>query len=133
MVLVTSRYYPNTVISNLTALVIHKLSDESLDRIDVDIDRSQTLRNRLLKVHRVSGSRKIGVSKMKFMGELIRVYDLERTLCEAYRMDPSGDLFFKAVKRYLKRYKPDFNKIDKYDQKLKTKVLTHLRQELTVA
>ena len=80
MVLVTSRYYPNTVISNLTALVIHKLSDESLDRIDVDIDRSQTLRNRLLKVHRVSGSRKIGVSKMKFMGELIRVYDLEKSL-----------------------------------------------------
>lgn len=36
----TARYYPKAVISNITALVIHSLSDEGIDRIDVDIPRN---------------------------------------------------------------------------------------------
>ncbi len=133
MVIAANRYYPRAVISNLTALVIHKLSDESLNEIDVDITRQEKLKNRLLRVHRVSPNRMIGISKLKFLEESIKIYDLERTLCEAYKIDSGGSIFFKAIKRYLKHYTPDFKKIGEYDKKLKTKVLIHLRQELADA
>src|SRR4051794_38504646 len=38
-VLATAKYYPNAVISGLTALQIHGLAQEYLERIDVDIPR----------------------------------------------------------------------------------------------
>ncbi len=132
-VIATARFYPKTVISNLTALVIHGLSDESVDRVDVDLERRRTIRNRLLRVHRVSKSRLTGITTMIFQGEKIRIYDRERTLCDAYKIDPSGSIFFKALKRYVKGDKVAADRIADYDRKLGTDVLRHLRQELADA
>lgn len=132
-VIATARFYPKTIISNITALVIHGLSDESIDRVDVDLERTRTIRNRLLRVHRVSKTRLIGMTTIVFHGEKIRIYDLERTLCEAYKIDPSGPIFFKALKQYVKSGKVAAERIAKYDSKLGTNVLRHLRQELAGA
>lgn len=129
-VIAVSRYYPKTVISGLTAMAIHQLTDERIDRMDVDIERSHTIRNKFLKCHRVPRKRLIGIEKMDFQKERIRIYDKERTLCEAYRIDPGGPLFFKALKRYLKQQYPDTTRIQRYDQVLRTKVISHLQQEL---
>jgi predicted transcriptional regulator of viral defense system len=128
-VLATSRFYKNTVISNFTALVIHGLSDEAIERVDVDIDKTKSIKNRLLRVHRVTGKKLVGIIKHNYKSHEIRVYDPERTLCEAYLIDPAGAVFFKALKRYLTRFKPDPQKINHYDTILKTEVLKHLRQE----
>jgi hypothetical protein len=127
------RYYPQSVIAGLTALVIHELSDESLDRVDVDVPRGTSIRNRLLTVHRVSIKNLIGIIKLDFHSQKIRIYDVERSLCEAYRLDPSGPIFYKALKRYVKKYPPQPEKIAKYDQILKTDVLRHFQQELADA
>lgn len=130
--LVVTKYYPKAVISNYTALVIHKLSDEIIEKIDVDIERNKSIRNNLLSVHRVPAKRSMGITKLPYHNETIRIYDKERTIAEAYLID-SGATFYKALKRYLKSQEPDIDKIQKYDRRLKTKVLERLRQELADA
>jgi hypothetical protein len=125
-----AKYYPQAVISGRTALFLHGLSDHAIERIEVDIPADTSLANRLLDVRRVAKSRLTGVSKMKIEGSSIKLYDLERSLCEAYLLDPAGPDFFKALKRYLKKVEPDLVKIGKYDKALGTKVMIHLMQEL---
>ena len=132
-VISAGRYYPQAVISGLTALVIHELSDESLNRVDVDVPRGTSIRNRLLNVHRVTEKLMIGIEKIDFHNQKIRVYDVERTLCEAYRIDQAGATFYKALKRYFKKYPSKPEQIAKYDEALKTQVLRHLQQELADA
>jgi hypothetical protein len=132
-VVAAGRYYPKSVVSGLTALVIHELSDESLERVDVDVPRGTSIRNRLLNVHRVTLKKMIGIEEFNFHNQKIRVYDPERSLCEAYRIDPVGAIFYKALKRYVKKYPPKPEQLAKYDQALKTQVLKHLHQELADA
>jgi predicted transcriptional regulator of viral defense system len=129
----TSKYFPEAVISGLTALHIHGLSEEYVEKIDVDIPRTSSLKNKLLQVHRVPEARIVGITSHLFQNRKIRIYDIERTLCDAYRIDPSGPLFFKALKRYIAKGEVKIDLIQKYDQATKTKVLTHLRQELADA
>lgn len=132
-VLAAAKYYPRAVISGLTALQIHGFAQEYVDQVDVDVPRETSIRNKLLKVHRVPKSRLIGITQLKHHGSIIQIYDRERSLCEAYRIDPSGPLFFKALKRYLKSGKPNAAQILEYDRAVKTNVLSHLRQELADA
>jgi hypothetical protein len=130
-VIATAKYYPQSVISNLTALQIHGLSQEYINKIDVDVSRNTSIRNKMLNVHRVPQSRLIGSIYFKYKGSIIKIYDRERCLCEAYRLDPMGSLFFKALKRYLKSGKVKADRIQHYDKAVKTAVLVHLRQELS--
>lgn len=129
-VLVASKYYPMAVISNITALSIHKLTDERIDLVDVDVGRSHSIRNKILSCHRVPNSHLIGISEMRFQDKSIRIYDLERSLCEAYKIEPEGHIFFKALKRYISRGHTNTEKVKLYDEALKTKVLRSLMQEL---
>jgi predicted transcriptional regulator of viral defense system len=124
-----SKIYRGAIISHITALVVHGLSDERVDKIDIDIDRTTSIRHNLFSVHRVAKRKRIGVTHLSFHGVKIKIYDRERTLCEAYRIDPAGAIFFKALKRYLKMPSPNIEKIAKYDKVLRTQVLKHLRQE----
>src|SRR5687767_3696255 len=50
-VLATAKYYRQTVISGITAMHIHGLSEEYIQKIDVDIPRETSIRNRMLEVH----------------------------------------------------------------------------------
>lgn len=126
---IVARFFPKAVISGVTALIIHKLSDEKLDKVTVDIPKETTLANRLLDVRRVAKSRCVGIINREYFGQKIRVYDVERSLCDAYRID-RGVLFLKALKRYMREYSPNPEKIAKYDKILATKVLSALQQEL---
>jgi predicted transcriptional regulator of viral defense system len=129
---VVGRFYPQAVISGLSALFIHGLSDEMPAKITVDIPKSTRLRNRLTEAKRVADSRLIGIIKMKYRGEKIKVYDVERSLCDAYRVD-RGATFYKALKLYVESYEPNPEKIAIYDMKLGTRVLVALQQELADA
>lgn len=128
-----SKYYPQAVISGLTALQIHGLAQEFIEKVDVDIPRESSLRNKMLNVHRVPKHRIVGITSRDYHGEKIRIYDIERTLCDAYLIDPGGALFFKALKRYVRLGKIDSELLHKYDVAAKTKVLSRLRQELADA
>lgn len=130
-VVAVTKYYPQAVISGRTALFLHRLSDHAVERIEVDIPKSTSIANKLLDVHRVAGNRLTGVTKLNIQGFKVKIYDLERTLCEAYRLDPAGPEFFTALKRYLRRKEPDTKKIKAYDLALGAKVLMHIMQELS--
>ncbi len=127
---VVAKYYPKVVISGRTALHIHGLSEDYIEHIDVDIKRETSLRNKLLKVHRVPSNRLTGITQISYQGIKIKVYDIERSLSEAYRLDPVGPDFYKALKRYIQQGSIKSEQIAHYDKILKTKVLTHLQQEL---
>jgi predicted transcriptional regulator of viral defense system len=128
---VVTKYYPKAVVSGITAMVIHGLSDEVIDRVDIDIPRTSSIRNKLFRVHRVPEKRLIGIVNHPYQGYTVRTYDKERTLCDAYLVDPQGALFFRALKRYVRGHKhPNTTSIGNYDKILKTKVVAHLRQEL---
>lgn len=126
----TARFYPNAVISNITALIVHGLSDERVDRIDVDIPRNSSIRNKLICAHRVSDQNIIGAIRLNYQDQTIRIYSKERALCDAYRIDPDGPLFLKAMKRYVKAGEVDSDRIAKYDKALSTNVLRSFRQEI---
>jgi len=127
---VVTKYYPQVVISGRTALHIHGLAQDYIEKIDVDIEREKSLRNSILHVHRVDSKRLIGITKLNHHGIAIRIYDIERTLAEAYKLDPAGPDFYKALKRYIKRGNIQTDRIAYYDKIIKTKVITHLQQEL---
>ncbi len=128
-VLAVAKFYPNAVISGVSGLVIHDLSDEKRQKVSVDVPQKHPIRNAIIQSRRMTKDRFIGVEKRDYFGHRIRIYDVERLLCDAYRID-KGFLFYKAVKRYLKAHKLQFEKIAKYDKRLGTKVLRAIQQEL---
>jgi len=67
---------------------------------------------------------------MKHHGAISQIHDRERSLCEAFRIDPSGPTFSGALKRYIKLGKPNAERILEYDRAPKADVLTHLRRAL---
>lgn len=127
---VVAKYYPDAVVSGKTALHIYGLSQDYIEDIDVDIERNKSIKNKLLKVHRVPKHRLTGITQINYQGIKIKIYEIERTLAEAYRLDPAGPYFYKALKRYLKSGIINIDKIAVYDKKLKTNVMTHIQQEL---
>ncbi len=129
-IIATARFYPDAVISGITALVVHGLSDERIDKIDVDIPRNCSIRNKLISAHRVPERTILGVIRLSYQGQKIRIYSRERSLCDVYRIDPEGPIFLKALKRYVKTGEIDSATIDYYDGVLSTSVLRSLRQEL---
>jgi predicted transcriptional regulator of viral defense system len=129
-IIAVARYYPQAVISKASALVVHELSDERIDRIDIDIGRNSSIRNKLVRAHRIADSRLIGIEQLDYYDERIRIYDRERSLAEAYLMDPDGDLFLKTMKRYCSSQEPKTDKIVEYDRLLSTHVLRAVRQEI---
>ena len=127
---VVARYYPRAVISNITALFVHGLTDERIDQIDVDIPRQSSIRNKLIRTHRVNPKLIKGVEEANYNGIRLKVYSKERALCDAYHFDPGGPIFLKAFKRYVKAGAVDANAIATYDKLLKTDVLRSVMQEL---
>lgn len=128
--LVVAKYYPKAVVSNRTALSVYKLTDERIDQIDVDIPNTTSIKNSLLRVHRISKGLMLGVVRLNVRGQKIRIYSRERALCDIYKADPDGPVFYKALKRYVKAGEVDSVSIAKFDKKLKTSVLKALSQEL---
>jgi predicted transcriptional regulator of viral defense system len=128
-----AKYYPQAVISGRTALFLHKLSDHAVEKIEVDIPQSTSLANKLLKAYRVAKSRLTGISRIDVEGYPVKISNLERALCEAYRLDPAGPEFFTALKRYMNQKTPYAKRIKEYDKALGTKVLVHVMQELADA
>jgi hypothetical protein len=129
-VLATAKAFPDAVISNVTALVILGLSDERIDRIDVDVPRGRSIRNKLVRAHRVPKSHLVGAVSHRFHGQRIRIHSRERALCEAYRIDPGGAIFFKALKRYVRAGELNPDQVAAFDEVLGTAALTSLSQEL---
>lgn len=129
-VLVVARFFRRAVVSGISALQLHGLTDEYPNRVQIDIPRSSAARNKILEVRRVQPKFMIGIERREIHGVTVKLYDRERSLCDLYRMERDGARFLKSLKRYVASRKIDASKIAEYDKVLKTHVLSHLRQEL---
>jgi len=64
----------------------------------------------------------LGITECQTMfGNIVKVYDLERTLCDLIkkRSEIETELFAKAINKYIRYENKDFNKLYEYSKKMK--------------
>ena len=137
MFVVLSRYYPQCVVSGETCHSLYHLGQAYIRKIDVDIPNTTSLKNSLLKVHRVHPRKIFDVEMRKFesLPVAVKVYSPERALYEAYKYSDQSEIYFRALKRYrshfLSKKNPgdQYDLINKIDQKLNSRILRDLIME----
>ena len=124
----------NVVYSHMTALYFHGLSIKAPnDKYDITVPNNYF--NYKIKNHNVfyvdKDIYKLGLIQVKTpMGNEVRTYDLERTICDIvkYRNHMDKEIFTKALKGYSKLKQKDLLKLMKYAKKLNVdkKVLEYM-------
>lgn len=128
LVLLVAKYFPTAVIAGKAALKLHGLYPSDPAEVEVHISRTTNQKNSLLKFSRVSDSRLVGITKIKFYGMEVRVYDPERSLAELYLNKSSRKLAKDALQAYLQKPKIDLDKVRGYDAQLKLEVMNQLEK-----
>ena len=129
--MVVAKYYRKGVVSGVSALRIQELGDDQIYKIDIDIPNTTSIKNSILNVHRIAKKYLIDYEILDYMGAKIKVYDPTRCLYEAYKLSGYGHEFFKAIKRYHRKYKDNINykKLEKLDRIFGVQILKCLVQE----
>lgn len=116
----------NCVFSHSTALFFYDLSDRTPLYFDltVPVGYNASLRkDKNVVLHYVKKEHlSLGLTTIDSpFGSKIRVYDLERTICDIvkYRDHMDKEIFTTALKRYSKYKEKDLHKLMKYAKKLK--------------
>ena len=111
---------PKIIYSHMTALYFHNLSIKAPDS-SFDITVTKKYNNPKLKKHNVfyvdDKFYDIGITEAKTpQGNKVRVYDVERCICDIIRSKKRMDLEHVkyAIKEYLKRKDNDLIKLSKY-------------------
>ena len=115
---------PNIIFSHMTALYFHGLSIKAPnDKYDITVRK--TYNSKHLKKHNVfyvpDDIYELGLSEAKTpMGNRVRVYDIERCICDIIRSKNRMDSEFvkHSVREYLKREDKDLIKFSKYADKM---------------
>ena len=115
---------PNIIYSHMTALYFHGLSIEaSTDVYDITVKRSYNSVH--LRKHNVfyvdNDIYELGLIEVKTpMGNKVKVYDIERCICDIIRSKNRIDLELikYSVRKYLKRKDKDLNKLSLYAEKM---------------
>ena len=111
---------PNTIYSHMTALYFHGLSIKATnDRYDITVKKNYNSKH--LKNHEVfyvsEDIYELGITEVKTpMGNKVRVYDIERCICDIIRsknrMDSEHVKY--SIRAYLKRKDKDLVKLSNY-------------------
>jgi predicted transcriptional regulator of viral defense system len=117
---------PKIIFSHETALYLHNLSDRTPLTMSVSVSQNynaSTLREYGCKVYSIIPERfELGQIEMNtLMGNPIRVYDKERSICDIYRSKSRMDIqiVVQAMQRYAKRKDADFTKLYQYAKLLR--------------
>ena len=115
---------PNTIFSHMTALYFHGLSIKAPDD-KYDITVRKTYNSKHLKKHHVfyvpDDIYELGLTEAETpMGNRVRVYDIERCVCDIIRSKNRMDSEFvkHSVREYIKRKDKDLVKLSKYADKM---------------
>lgn len=120
---------PNAIFSHMTALYFHNISIKAPNEI-YDITVRRNYNSKHLKKHNVfyveDDIYRMGLTEVKTpMGNKIRVYDIERCICDIIRsknrMDSEHIKY--SVREYIKRKDKDLVKLSIYAEKLGVKEL----------
>lgn len=106
---VLSKYYgENYVVSGMSALFLHGLSELMPDYIEVDFERGSegSYESELYVSKKVSSSRMIGIEKMDINGRSISLYSPERTLIDIIKgkSGVGNEFFNKAIGLYRSQF-----------------------------
>lgn len=115
---------PNTIFSHMTALYFHGLSIKAPnDQYDITVRK--TYNSKHLKNHNVfyvpDDIYELGLTEIETpMGNKVRVYDIERCICDIIRsknrMDSEHVKY--SIREYIKRKDKDLMKLSKYADKM---------------
>ena len=115
---------PNTIFSHMTALYFHGLSIKAPDD-KYDITVRKTYNSKHLKNHEVfyvpDDIYELGLTEVETpMGNKVRVYDIERCICDIIRSKNRMDLEHVkySIREYIKRKDKDLIKLSKYADKM---------------
>ena len=110
--------YKKGIFSHNTALYFYDLTDRTPLRLDMTFPSYITVHNDFIKTHYIKEENHLlGIEEMKLNdGTTIRVYNMERTICDIIRdrnkIDPQ--IFNTAMKEYSKRKNKNLNLLYKY-------------------
>lgn len=115
---------PNTIFSHMTALYFHGLSIKAPnDKYDITVRK--TYNSKHLKKHHVfyvpDDIYELGLTEAETpMGNKVRVYDIERCICDIIRSKNRMDLEHVkySIREYIKRKDKDLIKLSKYADKM---------------
>ena len=115
---------PNTIFSHMTALYFHGLSIKAPnDKYDITVRK--TYNSKHLKKHHVfyvqDDIYELGLTEAETpMGNKVRVYDMERCICDIIRSKNRMDLEHVkySIREYIKRKDKDLIKLSKYADKM---------------
>jgi predicted transcriptional regulator of viral defense system len=112
--------YPDAVISGLSALTYHDLTDQEERKTWVMIPQKKRLFNRRLCIIRPTGTgMNLGVLKIRFGDSReIRVFDKEKAIVDAFK-HLSEEVALKALRIYLKSKDKNIEKLLDYGRRLK--------------
>ena len=115
---------PNTIFSHMTALYFHGLSIKAPDD-KYDITVRKTYNSKHLKKHEVfyvsDDIYELGFTEAETpMGNKVRVYDIERCICDIIRSKNRMDLEHVkySIREYIKRKDKNLMKLSKYADKM---------------
>ena len=115
---------PNTIFSHMTALYFHGLSIKAPDD-KYDITVRKTYNSKHLKNHEVfyvpDDIYELGLTEVETpMGNKVRVYDIERCICDIIRSKNRMDLEHVkySIREYIKRKDKNLMKLSKYADKM---------------
>ncbi|MGN1301865.1 MAG: type IV toxin-antitoxin system AbiEi family antitoxin domain-containing protein [Clostridia bacterium] len=115
--------YKKGIFSHNTALYFYDLTDRTPIKLDMTFPSYITVHNDSIKTHYIKEEyHLLGAEEMQLDdGTTIRVYNMERTICDIIRdrnkMDPQ--IFNIAMKEYSKRKNKNLNLLYKYAKKFR--------------
>lgn len=126
--------YSSVIYSHMTALYFHGLSIKAPnDKYDITVRKNYN--NRYLKHHNIfyvsDDVYELGLTEAETpMGNKVRVYDIERCICDVVRSEKRMDseLVKYSIKEYIKRKDKNLVKLSKYAEKMgiKDKVMNYV-------
>lgn len=113
--------YPKLVYSHETALFIHELTDRTPFEYSVTVPSGYKVtqnvsdRNKVYYIKKQLHDLGIIIAKTSF-GNEIKVYDVERTICDVLRSRERIDIQIvtEALKKYVKLKSADFSRLSEY-------------------
>ena len=117
--------YKVAIFSYLSALYLHQLMDSIPNKLEVTLYRGYNphrMDENIIKHYVTKEVHELGIVDCKTMyGNTVRVYDLERTICDLIknRKAIDSEIFSKVLNRYVSSSNRDLSKLYKYAQKMK--------------
>jgi predicted transcriptional regulator of viral defense system len=136
---ILQKKYPSLIYSHETALFLHNLSDRTPFEYSVTVPSGYKAADALLEKSKIYYIKKdlhlVGIIKTKtLMGNIINVYNMERTICDILRSRSRIDIqiFSTALQRALKVKHLNYSLLSEYAELFKVKKLLNLYTEVMI-